>query len=92
MSALHQDQRPLFALFNGQARRLCLGQTHQLRLRSGRLWLTVDGRLGAPAEDVLLQAGEAWTVPGRRAVVVEALPSPGELEARFDLLLSPEAT
>jgi hypothetical protein len=91
MSHLHQDGRPLFALFSGQARRLRLHQAHQLRLRSGRLWLTVDGRLGAPAEDVLLQAGDAWTVPGQRAVVVEALPMPGGAEARFDLLLQPEA-
>ncbi len=91
MSHLHQDPQPLFALFSGQARRLRLPQAHQLRLRSGRLWLTLDGRLGAPAEDVLLQAGEAWTVPGQRGVVLEALPSPGEAEARFDLLLSPEA-
>lgn len=91
MSSLHQDTAPLFALFTGQARRLRLTQAHQLRLRSGRLWLTLDGRLGAPAEDVLLQSGESWTLPGGRAVVLEALPSPGSPEARFDLLLSPEA-
>lgn len=91
MTSTHQDQAPLFALFSGQARRLCLGQTHRLQLRSGRLWLTLDGRPGQPAEDVLLQGGDSWTVPGRRSVVLEALPSVGETEARFDLLLSPEA-
>lgn len=91
MTSLHQEAKPLFALANGQVRRLRLRESHRLQLSSGRLWLTLDGRLGAPADDVLLQAGESWTLPAGREAVLEALPQPGAGAARFDLLLSPEA-
>ncbi len=89
MSHLHQAPDPLFALASGQARRLRLAQAHRLQLQSGRLWLTVDGRLGCPSEDVLLQPGETWTLPQGRGVVLEALPTQGAGAARFDLLLCP---
>ena len=94
MSKLHQEATPLFALANGHVRRLRLREAHRLQLASGRLWLTLDGRLGAPADDVLLQAGESWVLPPGREAVLEALPLAGQAgvgAARFDLLLNPDA-
>ena len=89
MFRLHHELAPLFALANGQAQRLHLHDTHCLQVRSGRLWLTLDGRVGAPAEDVVLQPGETMTLPKSRGVVLEALPTPEGGAARFDLLLCP---
>ena len=91
MNATHQSPSPLFALASGQVRRLRLHEAHRLQVASGRLWLTLDGRLGAPADDVLLQAGDSWTLPAGRTALLEALPQPGAAAARFDLLLSPAA-
>jgi Protein of unknown function (DUF2917) len=88
MNELHQTQAALLSLGNGHVRRLRLREPHELRVSSGRLWLTLDGRPGAPADDVLLQRGDRWLLPAGCDAVLEALPVADSAQARFDLLLT----
>lgn len=46
----------------------------QLRVRSGRVWITVPGGWGERAEDHWLAAGECITVPPGRCVWVDGWP------------------
>jgi len=48
-------------------------QDETLKVRSGRLWLTTNGELNAPSEDLVLEAGQCLLLPAGQRVVVEAL-------------------
>lgn len=72
----------------GVSRRLTIGPGPRwLQVADGRLWLTVTGGGGAMGQDHWLAAGEALRLDSGTEVVLEA--SGGE--ARFELLVSPQA-
>jgi len=50
-----------------------LRQDETLKVRSGRLWLTANGALDAPSEDLVIEAGQCLLLPAGQRVVVEAL-------------------
>lgn len=64
---------PTWQLRAGQVVRHRPQASETLRLRCGRLWLTADGRPEAPAEDVVLEAGQTLHLQAGQSVVVEAL-------------------
>lgn len=91
MSLAHELIRPGEAvdwtLAAGAVQTLRIGPGPRwLRLEAGRLWLTSSGRPGHPAQDHVLQAGEALWLPAGQAVVIEAWGP-----ARFSLRVPPQA-
>jgi hypothetical protein len=77
----------LWALGQGQAEPLHVGPQGQiLRVVEGWLWLTADGALGAPAEDIWLAPGEEYLLHAGSRWVVEARHA-----GRFQLLLPRQA-
>jgi len=77
----------LWNLPEGQALSFTVGPgPRELSVKTGRVWLTRNGRPGAPAEDVWLQAGESLALESGSRVVAEAWP-----EASFQLLVPPAA-
>jgi hypothetical protein len=57
-----------FHIDAGQAVSGVAGEARKLRVASGRVWLTVEGEAG----DYWLGAGDSFTVPAGRLVVIEA--------------------
>lgn len=92
--SMHQSQQSpsrteaLWELGRGQTLRLQATRTARwLRLRDGRLWLTAEGRVGAPPpEDWWLSAGESLRLPPGTEVLAE-----GWSSARFEVLEEPGA-
>lgn len=74
---------PLWQTAPGQALKLpAVPSARWLRVREGELWVTADGRRGAPPpEDWWLVAGDCLRLPGGTAVLLEGWPV-----ARFELL------
>lgn len=70
----------VWQLRTGQVLRHPLRRAETLKVCSGRLWLTANGQLDAPAEDWVLQAGDQLRLPAGQEVVVEAF-----ADARFEL-------
>lgn len=74
MQVANQSQAlPTWQLRTGQVLRHRPRGAEILRLRCGRLWLTGDGRPEAPAEDVVLEAGQTLHLQPGQTVVLEAL-------------------
>ncbi len=71
----------------GEALRMPIGPgLRELHVLQGRLWITRQGKLNAPAEDVWLGAGERVTLPSGSEWVIE-----GWGDTRFQLLVPPSA-
>jgi Protein of unknown function (DUF2917) len=64
--------RTNWQLPRGQTLHRVTPQPRLLRVSRGRLWVTRDGRLDAPADDVVLARGEAVLLPRGAGVVLEA--------------------
>ena len=85
-------QRPeaeaaLWRVPRGSALRLDVGPAERcLRLLAGRLWLTSQGRAGAPPDDLWLVAGDAVRLPAGAVLVAEGWP-----EATFEVVVPPPA-
>lgn len=71
-----QDRQPLQLTVAPGGRRVLV--------TAGRLWLTVDGEHGEPAQDHWLDAGQALSLPGGRHVLMDGWP-----RAEFELLVPP---
>ena len=77
----------LWRVPRGGALRLDVGPAERrLRLLAGRLWLTAQGRVGAPPDDLWLVAGDAVRLPAGAVLVVEGWP-----EATFEVVVPPPA-
>lgn len=72
MRVLNQSIAARWQLASGQTLRRVTRQPHLLRVAQGQLWVTRDGSLQAPAEDVLLNPGDSLALQGGEAVVLEA--------------------
>lgn len=68
----HQSSTP-WMLQPRQVWRHRVQRAEKLSVRSGRLWLTREGSLEAPAEDRVLEAGQALFFREGQDWVVEAL-------------------
>ncbi|MCV2362028.1 DUF2917 domain-containing protein [Paucibacter sp. DJ1R-11] len=81
------ESQALWRLAEGEALSFKVGPgARELRVSSGRLWLTQPGRPEAPSEDVWLQAGQSLALASGSQVVIEAWP-----QADFQLLVPPSA-
>ncbi|WP_271008157.1 DUF2917 domain-containing protein [Paucibacter sp. B51] len=81
------ESQALWRLAEGEALSFKIGPgARELRVSSGRLWLTQPGRPDAPSEDVWLQAGQSLALASGSQVVIEAWP-----QADFQLLVPPSA-
>ena len=81
------ESQALWRLAEGEALSFKVGPgARELRVSSGRLWLTQPGRPEAPSEDVWLQAGQSLALASGSQVVIEAWP-----QAAFQLLVPPSA-
>ncbi len=72
MLNLNQQFASHWQLASGHTLRRVAGQPRLLRVAQGRLWVTRDGSLQAPAEDVLLKPGDSLALTRGEAVVLEA--------------------
>ena len=87
MSILQQSSQALWQLSQGEALSITIGPgSRELSVAEGRLWLTLQGRADAPAEDVWLEPGQSVQLASGSRVVVEAWP-----QAQFQLLVPPSA-
>ncbi|WP_428420331.1 DUF2917 domain-containing protein [Methylibium sp.] len=92
--SLHDSQQstdqamPLWQLGSGQTLRLPATRSARwLRLREGRLWVTAEGRVGAPPpEDWWLAPGQSLRLPAGTEVLAE-----GWSAASFEVLEEPLA-
>ena len=79
------DDTALWRVPCGGALRLHIGPAERrLRLLAGRLWLTSQGRAGAPPDDLWLVAGDAVRLPAGAVLVAEGWP-----EATFEVVVPP---
>ena len=77
----------LWALGAGEALRLSIGPgEREVQVAEGRLWLTRDGSLQSPPEDIWLEAGDSIALESGSHWVAE-----GWGETRFQLLVPPRA-
>jgi hypothetical protein len=76
----------LWALDSGRTLRLpAVAGARRVKLIEGRLWLTADGSLRRPGEDVWLSAGDEFELSPSVGWVAEASP-----QARFLVLVPPQ--
>jgi hypothetical protein len=84
---VRQARQAVWSLSDGEALSLTIGPgERELSVTEGRLWLTLQGRADAPAEDVWLQPGDSLRLASRSRVVIEGWP-----KAQFQLLVPPSA-
>ncbi len=77
----------LWSLEQGQALRMTLGPgERELRVTSGRLWLTPTASRAHASADLVLQAGDSLVLRSGTELVMEGWPS-----AAFQLLVPPSA-
>ncbi len=69
---MHISNQPRWTLSRGQTLHRVAPQARLLRVRSGQLWVTQDGRLDAPAEDRVLAHGDELLLERGAGVVLEA--------------------
>ncbi|PZP32412.1 MAG: hypothetical protein DI603_10290 [Roseateles depolymerans] len=80
-----RDADSVWCIGDGQALTLTpLDAPRRLTVARGRVWLTLSGTLGQPAQDQWLAAGEATALPAGQAAVLEGWPA-----AEFELLHPP---
>ena len=85
MISAQESDDSLWRLGKGQSMPLDIGPgARRLRLRQGRLWLTAQGALDAPAEDIWLLPGDEALLPSGARVVAEGWP-----DAAFELIVPP---
>ena len=86
MTPDQQSDAALWRLPRGRSMRLSVGPgERRLRVHTGRLWLTAQGDLDRPAEDVWLAAGEDVRLPSGTSIVAEGWP-----QASFELVVPPQ--
>jgi len=82
-----QSQQALWEVTRGEALSLSIGPgPRELAVTEGRLWLTLQGRVDDPAEDIWLAPGQSVKLASGSRVVIEAWP-----QAQFQLLVPPSA-
>ena len=70
------ESQALWSLAEGEALSFTVGPgARQLRVSSGRLWLTQPGRPEAPSEDVWLQAGQSLALASGSHCAIQAAAS-----------------
>lgn len=81
------EAQALWTLAAGEALSLPISAgPRELSVARGRVWLTVPGSAGAPAQDQWLEAGQTARVAAGSRAVVEGWP-----DAQFLLLVPPAA-
>lgn len=81
------QSQALWSLPQGEALSLSIGPgPRELSVTAGRLWLTLQGRAEAQAQDVWLEVGQSVQLTSGSRVVIEAWPT-----AQFQLLVPPAA-
>ena len=79
---------PDVSMVRGSISRLDHAADTRLRCLSGSVWITVDGVY----EDVVLEAGQSWVVPGPARVIAQAMePSTLRFESTPDCSPVPAA-
>jgi hypothetical protein len=82
-----QSQQALWEVTQGEALSLSIGPgARELAVTEGRLWLTLQGRADAPAEDIWLAPGQSVLLASGSRIVMEGWP-----QAHFQLLVPPSA-
>jgi Protein of unknown function (DUF2917) len=77
MQKVNESPSPMWTLATGRTLRRSAPQARLLRVAHGQLWVTRDGSLRAPAEDLMLQAGDSLALACGEAIVLEALGDSG---------------
>ena len=79
---------PDVSMVKGAISRLHNATDIRLRCLSGSVWITVDGVY----DDVVLEAGQSWVVPGPARVIAQAMePSTLRFESTPDCARAPAA-
>ncbi len=65
-------RRGAWQIAPGEAMSLKARTASLLRVRQGRMWITVDATAAAPSEDLVLAPGESLAVAAGQRIVMEA--------------------